>query len=103
MKAHHETLDCYTLALDVARWLRAQRFPRGSAHLRDQAIRASESMVLNIAEGAYQSEKSRLHHYRLAKGSSGECLAILDLLDPPGAHERKVQLRRVIAMLSKMR
>jgi len=47
----HEQLICYQLGLNVARELAAASFPRGDAQLKDQAVRASCSVVLNIAEG----------------------------------------------------
>jgi hypothetical protein len=47
----HENLDVYRLALEVAREIAAWPAPRGWAALHDQAVRASSSAVLNIAEG----------------------------------------------------
>ncbi len=43
-------LDVYRLALDVARFIATSRFAPGIADLRDQAVRASRSVVLNIGE-----------------------------------------------------
>ena len=49
-----------------------------SAALRDQLLRAAESVVLNIAEGAaHFSPGKKVYHYQLAHGSVSECLAVL--------------------------
>ena len=51
MRMDHEGLDVYRLSLEVARWMVKQRFPRGLSDLKNQGMRASASVVLNIAEG----------------------------------------------------
>jgi four helix bundle protein len=54
---------------------------RCSRSLADQLERASESVVLNIAEGAaHYTPGMKLNHYRIAHASAGECLGGLDLL-----------------------
>ena len=98
----HETLHCYALARDVARWVGDATFPRGDADLRDQAVRAARSMVLNIAEGCGRNGKSRRHHYSLAAGSAAETCAALDLAALPAAGEQQTKLRRVGVMLQAM-
>ena len=47
-------------------------------HLADQLIRAVDSVILNIAEGAgnYSPGRKRLH-YEIASGSAAECVAAL--------------------------
>ena len=99
----HENLDVYRLARDVARWVRRTKFPHGDSALRDQAKRAADSVVLNIAEGRAREGKARLNHYRIARGSAAEAGAVLDLVDLPGAAGRQRELRRVVAMLHKLR
>jgi four helix bundle protein len=48
--------------------------------LKDQLIRASSSILLNIAEGSgRQSNKDKKNFYIIAKGSTYECIAILDI------------------------
>ena len=74
---NHERLDVYRVALDVARWARATEFPRGDSALRDQAKRAADSAVLNIAEGSTQRGRARANHYRIAAGSAAEACAVL--------------------------
>ena len=57
-------------------------------YLRDQFLRASSSVALNLAEGSAKStEKDRKRFYRIALGSLRECQAILDLMP---AHEGTV-------------
>ena len=49
-------------------------------HLRDQLLRASSSIVLNLAEGSAKSSiKDRKRYYSIALGSLREVQAILDL------------------------
>ena len=99
----HESLDAYRVAVDVARWVRRTRFPHGEAALKDQARRAADSVVLNLAEGAYREGKDRHRHYRIARGSAAEVCAVLDLLDFEEGPQRQQQLRRVVAMTCKLR
>ena len=98
------SLICHlALALGVARWAATQVIPASRKHLRDQLVRAADSVVLNIAEGAGREPgESRRNHFRIAAGSAAEVAAVLDLVPLPGGEERQAELRRVVAMLSKM-
>lgn len=101
----HERLDAYRLALDTARWAAAHAIPPHRKHLRDQLVRAADSVVLAIAEGSGLSGDARRHHYRIALGSVCEVAAdhhMLDLLAPRDHGEVRERLVRVAAMLSKM-
>ena len=99
----HEQLHAYRVARDVARWVRNEaRFPRGEASLKDQARRAADSVVLNLAEACYREGKDRLHHFRIAQGSAAECCAVLDLVSVPGGEDTQHRIRRVVAMISKL-
>src|SRR5689334_21324883 len=95
----HESLDCYRLAVGVARWTAAARFPGRHADLADQAMRAAQSVPLNIAEGCARGGQAGRNHYRIALGSAAELTAVLDLVDLPGAADRQAELRRIGAML----
>ena len=98
-----EGLDVYRLSLEVARWFRTVDWPEGAAHrLRDNAVRAADSVVLNIAEGRMRGGKAGLNHYRIALGSAGEALAVLDVVDIELGPAQQDKLRRVGAMLAKM-
>jgi four helix bundle protein len=95
--------DAYRLALafraHVVRWLPLKR-----AELSDQLDRASISCCLNVAEGAGRSGRDQARHYAIARGSSFECLAILDLLDletaPAGSPLARVVLIRLMSVLT---
>jgi four helix bundle protein len=97
----HEGLDCYKLAVQVSRWAAMQVFPGHRKHLRDQLVRAADSIVLNIAEGAGSGPgDSRRNHYRIALGSAAEVAAIIDVSDFPDGDERRTEARRIGAMLT---
>ena len=94
-----ENSDVYRLAVGVARWMRRAPWRSDQRSLRDQGLRAAESMVLNIAEGWARRGNAGRNHLRIAAGSAGEALAVLDLVDFPDAEARQQELRRVGAML----
>ncbi|MEZ4318506.1 MAG: four helix bundle protein [Myxococcota bacterium] len=98
-----EGLDVYRLAVTVARWMRTTRWPANASHLRDQAIRSADSVVLNIAEGMSRGGRPGTNHLRIAKGSAGEAFAALDVADFPGCADRRAELRRIGAMVTKLR
>lgn len=101
----HEQLEVYRVAREVARWAAANApaIPAYRKHLRDQLIRAADSVVLNIAEGAGREPgDTRRHHFRIAAGSAAEVSAVLDLVELPGGAERQEETRRVGAMLSRL-
>jgi len=95
----HEVLDVYKVALEVARWVRTTRWPRGDAHLKDQARRAADSVVLNLAEGASHAKGNRGKHFATAKGSAAEVAACLELSQLPGWEAQLAKLRRVKLMM----
>lgn len=67
----------YQLALSYYRECEQLKVP---FHLRDQMLRASSSIVLNIAEGsAKPSKKDQKKFYAIALGSLRECESIRDL------------------------
>jgi len=97
----HENLDCYRLAVGVARWVLTVRFPPRCSDLADQAARASQSVPLNIAEGCRAGPAGR-NHFRIAMGSAAELCAVLDVVVLPEGAERQAELRRIGAMLRRM-
>jgi four helix bundle protein len=82
--------------------VRAQRFPPRSTDLADQANRAAQSVVLNIAEGAGRGGPAGRNHFRIALGSAAELSAALDLVDLPEIAARQAELQRIGAMLRRM-
>jgi len=99
-----ERMDVYRLAVQVARWFRTVDWADQVSHkLRDNSIRAMDSVVMNVAEGRMRGGKAGKNHYRIAHGSAGEALAVLDLVDLAGGPEQQETLRRIGVMLSRMR
>ena len=104
-----ERLDVYRVALDFHRSIVPLKYARGIADLRDQLLRASESVVLNIAEGAGRfGADDKRRFYRFASGSAMECAGVLELLrnrgtlSEAGYQAHRALLIRVIQMLSRL-
>ncbi len=75
----------------------------------DQWLRASQSILLNIAEGnGKTTEPDRRRYFEIARGSTLECAAIQDVLvvgdglDKAESREHKSELDRIAAMLSRL-
>lgn len=111
MELDHERLDVYRVALDFAAWAYTVcRTLKGlDRPTRDQLIRASQSIALNIAEGCGKIPMAdRGRFLQIASGSARECGAILDILDRCGVLDReavrngKELLVRIVAMLTRM-
>jgi four helix bundle protein len=100
---NHERLDAYRLSVEVARWIAKARFPTEMRSLRDQALRSSQSIVLNIAEGASRRGQAGKNHFQIALGSAAETAAVLDLVDIADAAAQQAKLRRVASMLYRLR
>lgn len=112
MQLDHERLDVYQVSLDFAAWSYelAKRLESLDRHSRDQLLRASQSITLNIAEGCGKLPcADRRRFLQIAGGSARECGAILDILvrrcrviteadGKPG----KELLVRIVAMLTRM-
>ncbi|MBI2606996.1 MAG: four helix bundle protein [Deltaproteobacteria bacterium] len=76
-----KTFRSYQLAVAFHRSCSAMTLP---AYLRDQLLRASSSVALNLAEGsAKPSRKDQLRFYAIAFASLRECQAALDLAPKP--------------------
>ena len=107
----HERLDACKVAveLDSAVVTIAHRAGRGDAWLADQAMRASASVVLNLAEALGREGADRARALRIARGSALELDAALTLMLHRGAcraAERqgaKGLTVRVVAMLTALR
>lgn len=107
----HERLDAYKTSLDFAGWayLTCREFKGVDRHARDQLIRASQSISLNIAEGCGRlPTKDRARFLQIASGSARECGAVLDVLARCGVLDLstikpgKDLLVRIVAMLTKL-
>ena len=104
-----ERLDVYRVALEFRQSIAILDTVRNISSQRDQLFRASDSIALNIAEGAgrlAQADKRR--HYSYARGSAMECGAALALLHARGALrdiaylERRMMIIRIVQMLSRL-
>lgn len=90
------------LEVAVAQFIRQSRWPAGHADLRNQGIRASPSVVLNIAEGWSRPGAAGRNQLRIARASAGEVLAVLDLVELSGGPAAQQELRRIGAMLRRL-
>ena len=105
----HERLDVYRAALELSGWVHriSPHIPRGRANLRDNLVRSSDSVVLNIAEGAAVPGKVGRNHYRVALRESAECHACFQLLEiaglkgAPEAIELTHRIRSMLAGLTR--
>jgi four helix bundle protein len=78
----HEKLDVYQQAIAFCGWV-GEFLGKisGKAAAKDQLDRASTSIPLNIAEGnAKFSNADRSRFFEIARGSTVECAACLDVL-----------------------
>ena len=111
MALGHEKLDVYRMAIGyVARvFEHSEKLNGAHRHARDQWLRASQSIPLNIAEGnGKTAEADRRRYFEIARGSVLECATIQDVLvvvrglEEDDSRERKIGLDRMAAMLSRL-
>jgi four helix bundle protein len=107
----HEKLDVYQLAIGYVAWVYEKAGSLNGVHraARDQWLRASQSVPLNIAEGnGKTADADRRRYFEIARGSALECAAIQDVLvvgkalDVQESKARKEELDRMAAMLSRL-
>ena len=107
----HENLDVYCRAIDfvVVADEVAASLQRGRSYLTDQLRRAATSIALNIAEGAGEfNRREKKRFYRIAKRSTTESAAILDVCSRLGLSDRekieqgRALLLRIVAMLTRL-
>ncbi len=111
MALGHEQLDVYRLSIGYVAWVYEKVDSLKGVHrsARDQWLRASQSIRLNIAEGnGKTTEADRRRYFEIARGSALECAAIQDVLvvgkalNGEESQERKVKLDRIAVMLSRL-
>jgi len=111
MTLGHEKLDVYRLSIGYVAWVYEKADSLNGVHrpARDQWLRASQSIPLNIAEGnGKTAEADRRRYFEIARGSALECAAIQDVLvvgkalDKMESRNRKDELDRMAAMLSRL-
>ena len=76
LDVYQRAIEFLSLAIEII-----EEMPRGHSERGDQLIRAAESVVRNIAEGACRwSQADGAKHYKIARGEAMECAASLDVL-----------------------
>ena len=107
----HEKLDVYRLSIHYVAFSSAiaKSLSGTNRHVRDQWLRAAQSIPLNIAEGnGKQSLKDKNRFFEIARGSAVECAAIHGILeafaaiDEESHHLGKSQLKRIVSMLTRL-
>jgi four helix bundle protein len=111
MTLGHEKLDVYRLSIGYVAWVYKKSNSLNGVYrpARDQWLRASQSIPLNIAEGnGKTAQADRRRYFEIACGSALECAAIQDVLvvgkalDHEESRKRKIELDRIAAMLSRL-
>ncbi|GAB6060443.1 four helix bundle protein [Desulfonatronum parangueonense] len=111
MTLGHENLDVYRLSISYVAWVFKKCQPLAGIHrnARDQWLRASQSIPLNIAESNGKTASAdRRRYFEIARGSALEGAAIQDVLvvgnalDEVESRERKSELNRMALMHSRL-
>ena len=111
MSIGHEKLDVYQLAITYVAWVVkvSSKLKGDNRNAKDQWLRASQSIPLNIAEGNGKTTSAdRRRFFEIARGSALECAAIQDVIEVLGILEadenrqHKQELDRIAAMLSRL-
>ncbi len=108
----HERLDAYRVALEFVElaYTLVRCLPKTKGQLGDQLARASEGIVLRIAEGSgaeYRSADQK-RYFRSARGSAMECAAVLDICavrgvgSPEQLTTGRTLLLRLVQMLTRL-
>lgn len=104
LDVYQRSIQFLALVYDIV-----DQLPKGHGDRADQLVRAAESVVRNIAEGAGRcSEADSSKHYEIARGEAMECAACLDvfklrkLVTAPQYEDGIRLLEAVVAMLTKM-
>ena len=107
----HENLDVYRTSIEYISWVytNCESLSGTHRHARDQLLRASQSIPLNIAEGNGKATAAdRRRYFEIARGSALECAAIQDVLEvrkaivPKDHLIGKEFLDRIVAMLTRL-
>ena len=111
MALGHEKPDVYRMVIGYVAWVfeHSEKLTGAHRHARDQWLRAGQSIPLNIEEeNGKTAEADRRRYFEIARGSVLECAAIQDVLvvgrglEEDDSRERKIELDRMAAMLSRL-
>jgi four helix bundle protein len=104
LEVYQRAIEFLALVYDIV-----DDLPNAHSERRDQLVRAAESVVRNIAEGAGRWSKADCaKHYKIARGEAMECAGSLDILKlrkvvAAQRYDKGIQLlESVVAMLTKM-
>jgi four helix bundle protein len=106
-----QKMDVYRVSLEYLALTReiVAKMPRKDGGLADQMTRASESILLNIAEGVGRRTRAdKARHFTIARGSAMESASQIDVLYLAGKLDQDVYqragelLHRVVSMLTNM-
>jgi four helix bundle protein len=77
-----QRLDVYRRAIEFLALVGdiVDELPKGHSVRADQLVRAAESVVRKIAEGAGRWSADSAKHYKIARGEAMECAASLDVM-----------------------
>jgi len=106
----HEKLDVYRAAIEYVGWAyRLCEGLQGHRNAKEQLLRASQAIPLNIAEGnGKATDGDRRRFFEIARGSALECGAVQDVLhvcsaiSPEANAGAKKLLDRIVAMLTRL-
>ena len=107
----HEKLDVYRVSLTYIDYVyqTATRLKGNHRHARDQLLRESQSIPLNIAEcNGRRGPADRRRFFDIARASALECAAVQDVLQigkaisPEQNSHGKQMLHRIVSMLTKL-
>ena len=106
----HEQLDVYRAGIEYVGWAyRLCDRLKGHGNAKDQLLRASQAIPLNIAEGNGKATSGdRRRFFEIARASALECAAAQDVLEvcgcitPEENTEAKRLLDRIVAMLTRL-
>jgi four helix bundle protein len=94
--------DAFEVGIEMVKALREpiEQMRRRDRDLADQALRAAQSVVLNVAEGQRRIGRDRVRFFAIAAGSAAELHAALRLADALGI-VRAASLDAVGALLDR--
>lgn len=107
----HEKLDVYRASIELVALTDrlAKSIDTRHRNARDQLVRSTQSIPLNIAEGnGKRAFRDRNRYFEIARGAAMESAAAFDILRAVGAAEEsdierpKQLLHRIVSMLYKM-
>jgi four helix bundle protein len=104
LDVYQRAIEFLVLVLEIV-----EELPRGHSERSDQLVRAAESIVRNIAEGAGRwTQPDGGKHYKIARGEAMESASSLDVLRVrklvrEDRYERGIHLLEgIVSMLTKM-